>query len=187
METVRFCTGIGAGRRLPQVGRSRVQPVLHVGDETERRIRHDPVPLRLLTRLRVRLLTLVALFVRLSDDHRARIPQDYPHVGVAGEVCVRRFGEVVVAQHRLVDVHGAEHVGGVVNGTEGRRRVDGTLRLALQRRQQLAERSGLAAPRALLQLLREGHRLGVLRVLPLSVAVPAGVARSSQVRTGLGV
>jgi hypothetical protein len=107
METVRFCTGIGAGRRLPQVGRSRVQPVLHVGDETERRIRHDPVPLRLLTRLRVRLLTLVALFVRLSDDHRARIPQDYPHVGVAGEVCVRRFGEVVVAQHRLVDVHGA--------------------------------------------------------------------------------
>jgi hypothetical protein len=80
-----------------------------------------------------------------------------------------------------------EHVGGVVNGTEGRRRVDGTLRLALQRRQQLAERSGLAAPRALLQLLREGHRLGVLRVLPLSVAVPAGVARSSQVRTGLGV
>jgi hypothetical protein len=49
METVRFCTGIGAGRRLPQVGRSRVQPVLHVGDETERRIRHDPVPLRLLT------------------------------------------------------------------------------------------------------------------------------------------
>lgn len=131
LKAMRLRRRVRARGRLPEIRRRRIQTVFNAGHEPHRRVRDDSVAFRLrvaagkikkINRTQLRIIfpsrfrhspvasvssfgNLILIPDPVADDARRGIPQDYPHMRVPGEVCVRVRQKIAVLQHRLVYVH----------------------------------------------------------------------------------